>query len=716
MAYLEEFKTYLASQDLPKLLQLWEEYCNGDVVEGSEFSDILRAINESTMTQSLGRYVETALPLWSDIKDERESYEVLRLILDVQTTNSELLADTAFQALKSKYGDHRHFNEKIRLVGLRHRKDFRGAITNYDLLTHLEEGNFVYHTGGWGTGEVMDVSLVREELVIEFENVGGRKHLTFDNAFKTLIALPNDHFLARRFSDPDALEAEAKAHPLQVVKMLLQDLGSKTAAEIKEEMSVLVIPEEDWTKWWQMARAKLKKDTIVSSPATVREPFRLRSEAMSHETLLWEKLRKARSIDKQIQLAYNFVRDFPDMTKREEFRETLQEKLLELYSKEELTRTQKIQITIFFESLLGIDAPGPSVREQLVDISDYQELLDEIEILAFKKQILTGAREIRENWEQLFLHLLLASPQNQVRDYLYQELQRRGSAEALDETLRQLLKQPAAHPEALVWYFQKVIDTDRGPFANKEDQCLFFEALLTVLHALEHKSQYRELLKKIYGLITGKRYAITRKVLEGSTLMFAQEFLLLVSKSHTLNDHDKNILHSLAEVVHPELGKHRTKEQAQHVWTTEQGFQKTRDRVKHISTVEVVENAREIEAARALGDLRENSEYKFALERRSRLQGELKRLSEQLNQARIITPADISLSEAGVGAVIEVVSDKGKKSAYTILGPWDADPEENVLSFQSKLAEAITGLRPGDSFHFKNEDYTIAGIRSYLDS
>ena len=92
--------------------------------------------------------------------------------------------------------------------------------------------------------------------------------------------------------------------------------------------------------------------------------------------------------------------------------------------------------------------------------------------------------------------------------------------------------------------------------------------------------------------------------------------------------------------------------------------------------------------ARSHGDLRENAEFKAALERRDRLQGELKFLSEQLNRARIITRQDISTEEAGIGAVVECRNDKGQTVVYTLLGPWDADPEKNILSFQSKLAPA----------------------------
>ena len=139
------------------------------------------------------------------------------------------------------------------------------------------------------------------------------------------------------------------------------------------------------------------------------------------------------------------------------------------------------------------------------------------------------------------------------------------------------------------------------------------------------------------------------------------------------------ILRSLTEVVHPSLAPPKQRrgvkedDQNEEIWTTEEGYLKVQERIRQIGTVEMVENAREIEAARALGDLRENSEFKFAQERRTRLQSELKTLSSQLNRARIITPDDIHMDEVGIGNTVNVKDSKGNKTLYTILGPWDTD-------------------------------------------
>lgn len=715
MSYVEEFKLLLESRDMLRFLQLWEEYCNNDIADGKEFREILTLLKNSDLAISMGKYIETALPLWSLISDPTESHAVLRLILDLQTTQSELLADTAYKFLKEKYGEQRYFNDKIRLVGLRNRKNFQGAIRNYELLTHIDPGKFVYHTGGWGTGEIINLSLTREELSIEFENIGGRKDVSFINAFNTLIALPDTHFLSRRFSNPDALEKEAKEDPLAIIHMLLRDLGPKTAGEIKDEMCGLVIPEEEWGKWWQAARAKIKKDTFIESPSSLREPFKLRSESLSHEERFITDIKDKTVFDDLLQTSYSLVRDFPDVIKKEAVAALLKDKF-SCFLPATLSIPQQFQRAIFLEMIGSASSEDQKLRDLILTTDKLAEHIDAIDILAFKKRALVEVQRHRKDWIEIFLDCFTRFNQAPLRDYLLKELNSKESASKLKIELQTMLAAPTNNPDLVVWYFQKAQSQNDIPFGDKQGLMRLFEAFLTLYSQIEMVSSYRDLVKKMYGMISSKRYAMVRELLASANLEDTKEYLLLVSKCQTLTDSDKKILRSLAEVVHPSLSTSKKKRHNEHaLWTTEEGYRKTQERIRLISTVEIVENAREIEAARALGDLRENAEYKSALEKRSRLQAELKQLSDQFNHARIIAPDDISTDEVGIGNIVEVVDNGGKQTVYTILGPWDTDPEKGILSFQSKFVQAMQGCRPGESFHFKDDDYKVVRIKSFLD-
>lgn len=241
------------------------------------------------------------------------------------------------------------------------------------------------------------------------------------------------------------------------------------------------------------------------------------------------------------------------------------------------------------------------------------------------------------------------------------------------------------------------------------------EGFFVLLSHLEQIGTQKELVKKMNSLLTGERFSIVRNIFQGAPLPITQEFLLLATKCHSLSDHDIKILHSLAEVVHPSLRK-KSESSAENnvIWTTEQGFRKAKERMEQIATVETIETAKEIETARAHGDLKENAEFKAALAKRDRLQSELKSLSDQANKARVLTEADVSTDEVGVGCVVECKSEKGKVAIYTLLGPWDADAEQLILSFQSKLAQSMKGLKVGESFKFQGEEFTITSIRSYF--
>ncbi len=722
MSYLEDFKVQIINRDYSKFWQLWEEYCADDTVNCEEFIEILKFIRSSDFAKSFGQYVETALPLLSYVSNSNEYYEILKLLIDLQTTNSPKLAELAYTALTQKYGQQPEFNDRLRMVGLRTKDNFQFSLSNYDLLSHMAKGKFVFHGSGWGVGQIVDISAVREQVNVEFEHVPGLKYFTFTNAFKALSPLADVSFLARRFADPDKLEMEAKENPVEIIKLLLQDLGPKTAAEIKEELCGLVIQEKEWSKWWQNTRAKIKKDPMVHTPESLKEPFRLHKAEVSHEERFHKSISKETDFDELIQSTYSFVRDNPNLLKNPKLKNSIHEKLDLSLNNPDLVLPKKLQVLMLLESQFEYPEAKNEIEKIVKGIDYVENFLNQMEILAYKKRVLSLVKDLREDWSSLFLELLFTNQQSIIREYLLKELNQKEYKKQLTEKIQHLIHLPLEAPEFFLWYFHKLLgkNKDSLPFSDKKGLCDLFEALLILLSSLDSKPEYRDLSKKIYMLLTGKRFAVVRQLLEGSSLEFVKEFLLLVSKCQMFTDHDQKILISLAEVVYPSLSGTRIKKGDPNLdqdiyWTTEAGYLKTKNRIQKISHVEIVENAREIEAARSLGDLRENSEYKFALERRSRLNSELRHLSNQMNRARIISVLDVSTDEIGIGNIVELEDQQGQRITYTILGPWDADPDAGILSLQSKVAQEMVGHKVGDTFTFRNEEYKVVSIKSYLD-
>ena len=720
MAYLEEFRVQLNSRNYTKLMTLWQEYCAGDMADGEEIIAILKLIKDSDCAQQFGQYVEAIIPLVTLIKNKDELQESYRLIFDIETLNTPALYDLAFNFLKDHYGQSSLFNEKLRLIGLRGAAgdNFQGALSNFLLLNHMQKGNFVLHTAGWGVGEIMDLSFLREQASIEFENLrGGKKDISFKNGFKTLIPLAKTHFLARRFAEPDLLEKDLKENPVAQITAFLSDMGPKTAQEIKDEIAGIVIPEEEYSKWWQQARAKMKKEPLIETPALAKETFRLRKGHASWEERLEKAFLGKNSFEAILTASHNVIRDFPELLKNSEAKQRLIEKVQGLLLKEKLSEAEHLQVLLFLENTLNIELEASSLKKFVIQLRKVDEVLKAIEIVNLKKRLCSAIREYRQDWAEIFLQLLFTCEQNQLRDLLLKDLLNSSHTELLKARIKELMDHPRKHPEALLWYFQKVVNDEAPFFQDQEHKYQFFEALLILLSALDLKSEHRDFSKKIYNYLTGSRFQAVRDILKNSTQDFAREFLLLTSKCQSFTDHDKKILHSLVEVVHTSLAKEKKLDSLDlnTIWTTQEGFSQIQERIKHIGTVEIIDVAKEIEAARAHGDLRENSEYKFALERRNRLQGELKMLSDQFHKARIITKEDISTKSIGIGTKVELMGPKGEKICYTILGPWDANPDNFILSFQSKFAQAMWGKKLGEKFAFKGDEFKILATKSYLE-
>ncbi len=718
MSYLKDFLTQISSRDYAAFVRLWEEYCMSDEVDAQELKQILLSTKNSEYGEPFGKYVENILPLWEMLPESADKHAIFKLIIDLETTNHEELRKRVLAYLEKRFPNSKNLHDKIRLTGLRGQDNFQSAVANFELLDHMMKGKFVFHTGGWGVGEIIEVSLIREEVSIEFENVPGKKDLSFENAFKNLIPISDDHFLALRFGKPDELEQRAKEHPVEVIRMVLRDLGPKTAAEIKEELCELVIPEQDWAKWWQNARTKIKKDTMIEAPENLQEPFVLRSAEVSHEDRLRKMLEAKPDINTFIHSIYSFSRDFPETLKNSEFKSFLYSKTQESLTSPNLTEAQQLQLDFFMEDFSNEKTSGTSAN-LIKEAKSIEALVQSIEILAFKKRALIVAHKVRPDWKEFFLNLLFMIDQNPLRDYIFSELDQPETRKDLIRKLEDLLAHPTRHPEVFVWYFQKVIGQADIPFADKEGKNRFFEGFFVVLHHIEQMPTKRDLVKKMHSILTGNRYEVVRDILQGSALEMAREFLLLSTKCHSLSDHDIKILHSLAEVVHPSLGKMGKSPENQGdentIWTTEAGFNKVKARIQEIATSETVQNAREIEVARSHGDLRENAEFKAALAKRGLLQSELKTLSDQVSKCRIIMKADISTEDVGIGCVVTCKNKTGKILRYTLLGPWDADPSLGIIAFESKLAQAMKGLAVGDKFQFQGEEFTITDIQSYLE-
>ena len=111
---------------------------------------------------------------------------------------------------------------------------------------------------------------------------------------------------------------------------------------------------------------------------------------------------------------------------------------------------------------------------------------------------------------------------------------------------------------------------------------------------------------------------------------------------------------------------------------------------------------KEIEKARAHGDLRENSEYKAALERQQFTTARLSQLRARLGKLSGVSATDIPRDRVGFGSRVKVQDlDSKQTETYSLtLGEFiegeDNDGHSDVpVSMASPLGKALLGGKPG---------------------
>jgi transcription elongation factor GreA len=143
---------------------------------------------------------------------------------------------------------------------------------------------------------------------------------------------------------------------------------------------------------------------------------------------------------------------------------------------------------------------------------------------------------------------------------------------------------------------------------------------------------------------------------------------------------------------------------------TKAGFEKLKKELEYIKTVSLPENIRDIEVARAHGDITENAEYQAAKERQSFLQGRIQELENNLSMSYIVSLDGVTSEKIVFGSTVTLEDiNAGGGITYQLVGPFESDLDENKISVTSPIGKALIGKSVGDEITVK----TPGGTREF---
>jgi transcription elongation factor GreA len=542
----------------------------------------------------------------------------------------------------------------------------------------------------------------------------------------TLDVLPEKHLLVRKETEPKKISDLIADNPAQLVVEALQAYPNHAATVIELEITLAqVVGEDKFKKWWALAKKAVAKDPRVAVPEKKTECFILREIPVSAEDEIMEAFTGTRSARRRIALAEELL----GATGRKDVKTDLSAILAGLT--EAVKTSNQLDAA---ERLYGAAIRDDLAKAINADVATLEP--SQASLIANVRDLPAVAEKIPVHFQSRFLDLVAETHPIECRDILFNLLKvsqgkfttecinflvEHGHADELAATLKRWQTEQNLRAPVLLWI---VKNRHSKKFAKLLNDLITPRLLGAVFFAIDYEAlqaasarriPLADILSEDTDLISDLLSTADPETARdlANTLMLNQGFEELTKKS--LLARFIKIFPTIQSLVAADAeGKE------EQLIVSRASYDRKREEYETIVSKKIPENSKAIATAREHGDLKENSEYKMAKQDQQVLMAQKSLLERDLNRARVTDFKDTSAELVGVGSIVEVKAENGGPNLrYTLLGAWDGDPDNHILSYKTPLGAALMGKRAGDSVKVKTgtseEGYTIVSLARYAD-
>ena len=575
-----------------------------------------------------------------------------------------------------------------------------------EALVQLTNTGFCMHRS-WGFGRIKTVDTVFARFMIDFDNKAGH---TMDLAFaaESLKPIAKDHILARKASDLEELRQMAVTQHLELVKLVLNSYGGKATVEQIQQALVPDVIGADWKKWWEAARRELKKDGHFQVPLKKSEPIVYQTKEVSLQDRLMEGFRAAKGLKARIAVASELLRNAHDLTDKgaaaTEVIATFNAEIPSYQRTQPAVALEAIFVRDDMREMAGLPPGEGEIAAQAIWAQDAKlgPLLEQLPASKHRRALESFKAANPEHW-----HSALQAALNGVSAKLCRELAglliQEGKMEQLKETVARLISQHTASSELLLWLAKDRNDS----FAD----ILGPEVFRAMLTAMERDQFNERRSNRLRDYILDDQELLV-ELIGSADFEVIKDLTRALQLSPSFDDMDKRSL--LARIVksYPAIqvliSGEQTRQEATLLVSWE-SLERRKNEYHELVEKKIPANSKEIALARSYGDLSENHEYKAAKEMQKLLMRRKADLETQLVRARGTDFAAARTDVASIGTVVHATDlATNQPEHFTILGAWDSDPEKDVVSYLSPVAQSLLGHKVGDEVEFE-----IHGVRHH---
>ncbi|MFM1852083.1 MAG: hypothetical protein RIS54_1767 [Verrucomicrobiota bacterium] len=592
-------------------------------------------------------------------------------------------------------------------------------------LESMAPGSYCVHRS-WGFGQIKSYDEGAQRLIIDFKE---KANHPMDPVFciNTMEVLPSNHLLVRKETETDTIATLVAENPAQLIVEALESYPNNAATAIEIEIVMAqVVGEAKFKKWWSTARKAIAKDPRVSIPEKKTECYILRETPVSAEDEILEQFKGTRSARRRIALAVELLDTASQKDLKEELHEILHGIVEAVRDSNQLDNAERLHgaaVRDDLAKLLGVnDSDFEPLQATLVsDVRDLPAIADSIPV-HFQRRFLELINETHPIEARDIIFNLLKISQGKFTTECINFLVENDHADELAAALKRWQTEQNLRAPVLLWI---VKNRHSKKFAKLLNDLITPRLLSAIFFAIDYEALQASTARRIpLADILSEDTELIADLLAtadpetardlANTLMLNQGFEELTKKS--LLARFIKIFPSIQSLVAAEAeGKD------EQLLVSRASHDRKREEYETIVAKKIPENSKAIATAREHGDLKENSEYKMAKQDQSVLMAQKALLERDLGRARITDFSEATVDVVSVGSIVDITAaGNGQTTRYTILGAWDGDPDNNVISYKTALGAALLGKKPGDSVTVKagnnEETYTIAGISRYADS
>ncbi len=594
-----------------------------------------------------------------------------------------------------------------------------------DKLAMLTEGSYCIHRS-WGFGQVKTYDEAQNRLIIDFSDTGHRDH-PMDPVFcvEKLELLPRSSILIKQHNDPERINLLIKENPGELIREIIKEIPEEeiSAPELERILSRLV-GDTKFKRWWTKAKKSLIQNSSIAVPKRATEPYALMECHIPRESELLEAFYATKPPHKKIILAEELLSLCSSGKSIEGDLSKALDTLSEILTDgKKLTPAQRLQ--------------GMWVRDDLAKYlgQEVQELPFQAASLLHEKDLQAIAKGLAPNGYGRFLKLLTQVHSDYTQPVL--ELLRNSSGKFTNECVQLLLDNNLQAPlvSALKrWLDERMLKAPIIHWAIKNRRSRRLIAVIEpiMVPALLNAAFYA-IDEEVHQSTGNARIQLADTLSEDPEII--QELLALANTetardlAYTLlmkqgfNDLTKRSILARFIRLFPSIqslisGSDDSKSSEGQLIVSAESMERRKKEYEHLVAVDIPNNKEAIAIAREHGDLRENAEYKMAKEDQGTLMARKAQMERELGQAIVKDFSKVPSDTVAIGSTITLkAQDSNKEYQFSILGAWDSDPEKNILSYKTPIAQALINKKIGDALELdisgQTETWVVARLECW---